>query len=267
MSDYLFTRPGEAALRQLASQRSVLAFDFDGTLAPIVDDPAAVRLPRAVIAAMRSLCARVPVALISGRGVADLRAHLPFEPRYVVGNHGAEGLPDDPARAQRWTLVTRGWLSQLSGWLDDPAPNGLGLPQERQGLWIEDKQLSLTVHYRNASNPRRERRRLVEMIEQLQPLATVVPGKMVINLLPGDAPDKRSALRRICELEGIASALYAGDEETDEQVFREPDPNWLTIRVEPHPDSAARFFLWRQPEITHLLHRLVSLHPRSGVPR
>ena len=87
---HLFTPEGESELVALAARRPLLGFDFDGTLAPIVAQPELARVPVATLRRLRQLASRLPLAVISGRSVADLRSRLGFEPTYVVGSHGAE---------------------------------------------------------------------------------------------------------------------------------------------------------------------------------
>ncbi|MFO1286603.1 MAG: trehalose-phosphatase [Rubrivivax sp.] len=96
---HLFTPQGEAALAALLRRRPLFGFDFDGTLAPIVAEPAAARIPPSVTGRLRLLAELAPVAVISGRAIDDLRQRLGFEPRHVVGSHGAE----DPLHAPEAT--------------------------------------------------------------------------------------------------------------------------------------------------------------------
>ncbi len=83
---HIFSAEGQAALTQLLQQRALLAFDFDGTLAPIVTQPAQARLSQAVAARLAALATRLPVAVIRGRSLADLRQRtgLPVK-RAAVG--------------------------------------------------------------------------------------------------------------------------------------------------------------------------------------
>src|SRR5436305_15193115 len=94
---HLFTSEGEKALEAVMKLDPVLAFDFDGTLAPIVDRPDDAQVPAAVTLALAALALDLPVAIITGRSIADVRPRLGFAPRFVIGNHGGED-PDLPAR-------------------------------------------------------------------------------------------------------------------------------------------------------------------------
>ena len=84
---------GAASLTQIRNMlpgRPMLAFDIDGTLAPIVAEPWRAHISEELRAFLRSLAARTPVAIITGRAFKDARPLLGFSPHFVVGNHGAE---------------------------------------------------------------------------------------------------------------------------------------------------------------------------------
>ena len=91
-----FSPAGDAALAQFLARRPLLAFDFDGTLAPIVSRPDDARVPDTLAAMLARLAGLAPVAIVTGRQVDDVRPRLGFTPTYVVGNHGAPGSPSAP---------------------------------------------------------------------------------------------------------------------------------------------------------------------------
>ena len=82
----------------------------------------------------------------------------------------------------------------------------------------------------------------------------VVPGKMVVNLVPAELPHKGDALERLMRTERLASALYVGDDRTDEDAFRLGAASGVIgVRVGRARDSAAPWFLRDQGEIDDLL--------------
>jgi trehalose 6-phosphate phosphatase len=93
-----------------------------------------------------------------------------------------------------------------------------------------------------------------------------IPGKLVLNLTPVQAPDKGDALQRLMASEQAEVALYVGDDVTDEDVFRLDKPGkLLTVRVGAAQFSAARYYLRDQQEIDTLLAQLIALqqsHPQ-----
>lgn len=252
---YLFSNTGETALAELAAQPTLLAFDFDGTLAPIVSQPQEARMPAATLQVLEALCAAAPVAVISGRSVADLKTRLGVTPKYLIGNHGLEGIPENDSALAACRAICRDWHRQLMPYLaGDPA---------LAGVMLEDKEYSLSLHYRLAPQPAVAAHRLHAVIAALQPAPVVVGGKQVFNLMPTHASNKGRALRSLLRHEGLEQALYVGDDDTDETIFADAPAPWLTVRIEPSPVSAARFFLRQQDEMTLLLQKIV----RAVAPR
>ncbi|MBV5340068.1 MAG: trehalose-phosphatase, partial [Deltaproteobacteria bacterium] len=97
---YLFTAKGRDTLHAFVDPATLYTFDLDGTLAPIVSEPSGIAIPEEVRQCLIQLNRLAPVAVITGRARADALNHLGFTPRFLVGNHGAEGLPDAAATAR-----------------------------------------------------------------------------------------------------------------------------------------------------------------------
>jgi len=242
---YIFSPYGEAAMARFIRRDTLLAFDFDGTLAPIVPLPDAARTPLAISLAMRRLCEIASVAVITGRSVADIRERLDFAPRYIVGNHGAEGLPglagtDEPR-------------PDVEAWIHQIHTARTHLPP---GIVMEDKNRSLSLHYRTAPHREAAKQAIDSLVQTLSPKPRVIGGKCVVNLLPANAADKFDALLALQRHEGAGNALFIGDDETDENVFRRSLPDWLTIRVGHDAPSAAAYCLNSQNEMATLIQRI-----------
>lgn len=247
---YFFNTEGSRQLADTIGEHPLLAFDFDGTLAPIVPLPEDAKAPLSIISAMQRLCAIAPVAIITGRSIEDVRPRLGFEPAYLIGNHGAEGLPgNDPALQE---AIIAGWLASLEAKRDS-------LPE---GVQIEHKGASLSLHYRLARSRELAAAAIATVVTGLTPLPVLIGGKCVVNLLPPGAPDKHVALTHLLRLENRRSALFVGDDETDEAIFRKAPAHWLTIRVEYSTHSAARYFIGNQNEMA-LLIQLIEQHWRK----
>ena len=229
--------------------RPLLAFDIDGTLAPIVDDPGAARLPSLIAQCLAELARRYDVAIITGRAVADARRMLAFEPRYLVGNHGAEGI-------SHWAERSRSYLHTVRRWRDELA---MCEALAATGVTIEDKRYSLSLHYRRAPDRDAAYHAIRACVEPLEPTATIIEGKAVINLLPPGAPNKGDALRALIGETKRPTAVYVGDDDTDEAVFGLDLPRVLTVRVEPSGDSRATLFLRDQREVLTLLQHIARL--------
>jgi trehalose 6-phosphate phosphatase len=246
----LFSTKGRTELQRLARGSTLYAFDFDGTLAPIVADPAQARAADRVTLPLAQLASLVPVAVVSGRAQRDLIERLPCEIAYLVGNHGNEGLPEEPATAELEATCRR-WRASLE--LQLLAPEG-------QGVRLEDKGRSLSLHYRAAPDPSAASTFLRSIAHSLAPQPTVIDGKMVLNLLPPGAMTKFEALQILAEHEGVDHVMFVGDDDTDEIVFKRAPPHWTTVRIDPHGGTAARYCLEEQASIEILLAHLLADH-------
>ncbi len=253
----LFTPEGLQALRAFVAQPLLCLFDFDGTLAPLVDDPDAALLPASVQLQLQSLQQRVPVGIVTGRALADLRPRLGFVPDYLIGNHGLEGVPGMAADAavSAAPAADAELLAQVARW---KAQLESGLAQLDPGIFIEDKHYSLSLHYLRARDHEQAARALLACIEALAPMPRIVSGKFLFNVLPAGAGDKGRAVLALLAAAGIEQALYVGDDQTDEDVFRLPQPGLFTVHVGASADSAARWCLHDHHEVARLLDWLVA---------
>jgi trehalose 6-phosphate phosphatase len=242
---YALSTAGLQRIEACATSDALLAFDIDGTLAPIVERPWDAEVPEEVQQGLRALAERAPVAIVTGRAVSDARPMLGFAPRYLIGSHGAEGVPGFEQSASAFARVCRAWLDELS----DYAEPWQALP----GVALEDKTCSLAFHYRHAADWRHAHGLLVERARRLDPAPTLLDGKHVLNLVPPGSPDKGDALRALLEHAHCERALYIGDDVSDEAAFRLRSPSVLTVRVERDAASAAELYLRHQGEIPTFL--------------
>jgi trehalose 6-phosphate phosphatase len=129
-----------------------------------------------------------------------------------------------------------------------------------RGIDIEDKRYSLAVHYRAARRKSAARAAIEAAVRKLRPAMRIVPGKLLVNVVPEGAPHTGDALRALRVRAGAESALYVGDDATDEDVFaHDPRGTVLGIRVGRARASAAAYYLRDQREIDELLARLRAL--------
>lgn len=247
---HLLGAEGRELLAQLASTRVLLAFDFDGTLAPIVSDRESARMRTRTAGLLDAVVARYPVAVISGRAKSDVRRRLGrARLQHVIGNHGLEPGGD----TRTFARVMRRCLPLLEAALDGAA-----------GVEVEDKRYSLAVHYRHARNKSAARARIAAAVAGLPDPMRVIAGKLVVNIVPVDAPNKGDALLALREKERADVALYVGDDVTDEDVFVLDEPGVVvSSRVGRSTRSAAPYYLRDQREMDPLLAALVHLRPRA----
>jgi trehalose 6-phosphate phosphatase len=242
--------PSQAAavVDPLARERTLLAFDFDGTLAPIVADRTAAAMRPETRALLRATALLYPCAVISGRRRADVAARLTDAPLVaVVGCHGAE---------PGFGPIDVSLLRRVASWRGPLARALAGAEVE-----IEDKVLGIALHYRRARSWPEAERRALAAAASLEG-AVVFGGHAVVNVLPADAPTKGDALRALCARLGAGVAAYVGDDRTDEEAFRS-EVVTLSVRVGGAADSCAAYSIEDQRHVDDLLRALVAARTRQ----
>ena len=242
---YILSPRNRSVLKEFASGKVLLALDFDGVLAPIVSDPDRSAIPPSTRKLLQRLTSRYPCIIVSGRGRDDVRRRvrgIGFQE--VIGNHGIEPWASSRALARR---VAR-WVPVLK------------LRLERfRGIVLENKQFSVSVHYRRERNKKEALKAIIETARTL-PGASLVGGKQVVNVVPRGAPDKGLAVERERRKRHCDKVVYVGDDETDENVFAlGRSGRFLTIRVGAKRSSLARFYIRNQQEVDRLLQRFIEL--------
>ncbi|MCW2651963.1 MAG: trehalose 6-phosphatase [Mycobacterium sp.] len=227
--------------------RLLVASDYDGTIAPIVDRPDDAYPLTESTSALRALAGlpSTTAALISGRALRDLAtlSRMPAEV-HLVGSHGSEfdagfvHAIDDAAR------------DQLRSIRDALA----GIAAEHPGVSIETKPASVALHVRNAASGDAE-----QALEKARAAAEswdaqLTEGKSVLEFAV-ISTDKGQALDILRHQEGASAAVFIGDDVTDEKAFRRlhgpdigikvgPGDTLAGYRVEtPHDVGAALAFL------------------------
>ncbi len=188
--------------------RPLLFLDYDGTLAPIVDDPAEAWPHPEVPALLASLAARHPVVVVSGRDLATLARFLPGIAVRAVGLHGAEeGTLGTPPEASPALTAVAGPLAALRA----------SVP-EMDGVNIEDKGAAFAVHYRAAPDESAARTALESWASGVPAALHAVWGKNVVELRPREI-SKGTAVARIAAEHPACTPVYFGDDTTDEDAF------------------------------------------------
>lgn len=242
-----------------ASGALILLLDFDGTLAPIVARPEMAGMPKRTRRALDSLMvlSGVTVAVVSGRGLADVRERAAIPGIAYAGNHGMEiegaGLhrihPEAAAARPELEEAARE-IGYVLGAID--------------GAFVEDKGLTLSIHYRQAAERKAEVRNAVNGAAGGRPGLKVTEGKMVLEVRPRVEWDKgRAVLFLLDQMRPPAGApvLYLGDDRTDEDAFRalegwSPSAEGVLI-ADPLPvESAARSYLRDPAEVGELFEAL-----------
>jgi len=234
-------------LADFGSSNVLLAFDFDGTLAPIVSDPRMAHMRRSTRRLLSSVARRYPCVVISGRARGDLIRRVGSIPvLHLSGNYGLEPWGEDaayPSRVRRWIRLLEKRLA--------PYP----------GVVIEDKTYSVTVHYRHARNRRLTLRAIENAVRAVRGARTM-GGKHAVSLVPRGAPTKGVALERARRLLSCDRAIYVGDDQTDDDAYTAAHPDrLLAIQVGARRHSQATYRLGNQRMIDDLLRALLALRP------
>jgi len=199
--------PSLASLAQVCESTAVIS-DFDGTLAPIVDDPLTAAVEPAARAALAVIASRVSVAaVVSGRPALDLVERVGVPGVVYVGCYGLETVIDgvhavDP-RATRFAEAVRS--------------AGDAAVRELPDLWIERKgDLAVALHWR------RHPERASEVLDVARELATahgltLLRGRQVAELYVPVPVDKGTAVESI--VAAVRHATFAGDDHGDLAAF------------------------------------------------
>lgn len=237
----ILSSSGLRLLRRFARTQALLGFDFDGVLAPMVAEPDSAALRSRTRLLLQELARLYPCVIISGRARRDVLDRVRGIPLRVIGNHGAEPGP----AASSLRKEVRRW---------QPVLRSLIFP----GIVVEDKGLSVAVHYRAASRKLAARNAILGCAGQLRNVR-IVGGKNVVNILSSRAPSKGDALERELHRTGCRTAIFIGDDETDEDAFAlAAKLKVLAIRVGRKPKSLAPYYLRSQRDIDRLLHLLIA---------
>ncbi len=225
------------SLRELARvKRLLVALDFDGTLAPEVDDPEQARaLPeaRAAVLALLEL-AGTRVALVSGRSLASLEAvsDLP-DSTLLVGSHGVEirlDHPGDPVNLDTTELHQVDVLNEVLGEVADSFDQ----------VWLESKPAGFALHTRLAGDHNSRVAHLVAMSEATAEIDNlkVRKGKDVLEFSVRSAT-KGEALEHLRGYTDATAVFYAGDDVTDEDAFAALGPDDFGLKSGPGETQAA----------------------------
>ncbi|HEX7132926.1 MAG TPA: trehalose-phosphatase [Iamia sp.] len=194
-------------LRQQLVTAAVLT-DFDGTLSPIVDDPADAVAGPGAVEVLGALAERAAVVgVVSGRPVDVLVRHLPDDRLHLSGLYGMERRVDgaivDVPEARRWLAPVAAAAEELEA----------AVPP---GVVVEAKRLSLTVHHRRVPERAAEVDALAARVARRHGL-TVRPARRSIEVHPPETPDKGVVVEELAR--GCDAACFVGDDVGDIPAF------------------------------------------------
>ncbi len=241
----------EEIRRQIRGRQLACFLDYDGTLTPIVDNPQDAILSEETGRVLRDLARISFVAVVSGRGLGDVRNMVGIEDIYYAGSHGFEIAGPGEVAKER----AREYLPLLDEVERDLKKRVYDIP----GAVVERKKYSLAIHFRKT--PREQIGDVEKAVDRTTcnyPQLRKSSGKKVFEVQPGLDWDKGKAVLWLMETLGfddfeVSLPLYIGDDTTDEDAFVAIRERGITIVVDSGQQSAARYRLNDPQEVRQFL--------------
>lgn len=232
----------------------LVGLDFDGTLAPIVSDPANAQLEPRLRPILVELTRRADYTTIimSGRGRADVEQRVGLPDLIYAGNHGLDIHGPSLRFVEATAAASQTALNSMADLMSEKL-RGIA------GALVEHKGLTLSVHYRMVDEKLHEevRRLLHNVLAGTDHPFVLTTGKRVFEIRPRTYWNKGAAMQWIREqVRPDAKILYLGDDLTDEDAFR-VCPDGVTVRVGASEDTLASYYLEAQTDVAAFLEWLV----------
>lgn len=258
--DYLFDNWGRIQ-ESLKDKYLFIFLDFDGTVAPITATPDQAALSVETSGLIKKLSAnpQICLAFISGRSISDLKEKIKIDNIIYSGNHGLE--IEGPKIKFVYTVAAyfRKNLEQIKSVL-------AGNYSSIKGLLIEDKGLSLSLHYRMAEESQIPQIKAI-FEEALAPYKEnaglkVKYGKKIFEVCPAVQWDKGKVVLWLLSRQVFASKdkqvfpIYIGDDVTDEDAFKALRGKGLTVFVGESGQSEAQYYVKNPAQVAQLLQDL-----------
>jgi trehalose-phosphatase len=252
-----------------SARESLMFLDYDGTLSPIVSDPDAAALVGGAAEALELVGAVCPVAILSGRDLADIRARVGIPGIWYAGSHGFELTgPEGTYHCNEAAAASVPLFEQAAAELTSALAT-------IAGVRIEHKRFAVAVHYREVAPEHVDA--IVALVHHIghRDGLRVTSGRMLVELRPDIDWDKGTTLAWIRDRIDPAGALlpiYIGDDLTDEDAFDAVHFDGIGIVVGHDEDgdrkSAAHFSLQSPEQVREFLQRgskwLAYKHQASG---
>jgi trehalose-phosphatase len=257
---YLFDDKDRIIEEVKSRARRALFLDYDGTLTPIVEDPEKAFLSHEYRKVIASLLRneRNSVCIISGRAIEQLEGFIRLKGLVLAGNHGMQIAGPDIFYVNDEALRAKALLGEIAQMLQLKV-------RGFEGVLVEDKGLTVSVHYRMlaASQHAQLKNFFFREMEKFLTSKTVVitRGKKVLEVRPNVVWDKGSAVKWLLDylskdLLEEPYPIYMGDDETDEDAFRTLKGRGLTVLVSPRKKESQASHFIRSVEETYRFLRL-----------
>lgn len=229
------------------AQSLFLMLDFDGTLCPLERTPAAAKMPEKIKETLRKCAEKIPVAIISGRSLSDIKKKVGLRNLIYAGNHGLEW----EIMGKMGTAVS---TDEIKGKLKT-AKSKINIFLKRyRGAFLENKGAVLALHYRNVPKRKEKEFRcnarffLNSIVSSGTSRSFVLTeGKKVFEIKPSVKWNKGYFAEKVLHFyqERLRIKLLPiciGDDSTDEDIFRRLK-SAITIRVGKNKKSSAKYYL------------------------
>jgi len=245
---YLSTSPG----------RKLLFFDYDGTLTPIVSSPQAAVPSRRLLQTLESLSHRkdLDIFIVSGRPQEFLGLHFgQFTKEDMNVNLVAEHGYQIKRPGKNWET----YKTVVIDWKDKILPYLELYVKTTPGSFIEEKRSAIVWHYRQ-SDPELGKKRATDLVGQLSEFVNNLPveihhGKSIVEISSIEI-NKGQIVKEVLQGNGYSTALCAGDDSTDETMFRVPNKILIKIKVGDGDTTATH----RWPTVGHAIEFLCSIN-------
>lgn len=208
----------DAIAKQLSNRHPALFIDYDGTLTPIVERPEDALLSDEMRSLLTQLAERFPVAIISGRDLADVREMVSLDNLHYAGSHGFDILSADGTHQQQ--EKAKSTLPELDE-AEDKLRDRLN---SIEGVHIERKRFAIAIHYRQATeSAAKQIEQIVNSILEEHPQLSKQKGKKIFELKPNISWDKGKAVFWLLDKLNLNKPdvipVYIGDDTTDEDAI------------------------------------------------
>ncbi len=254
MSRYLLKSVEEMRSR-LKGREISLFLDYDGTLTPVTGRPEDARISFQMKELVRVLAGSMPVAIVSGRGLADIEALVGIDGLAYAGNHGLEAASPDFTMTYDIGRAAREELDGLE-------PALTGLEEDFKGVIFENKGSSYTVHYRLLGS--RHFHAFKEAFDRItapalsRGLVRLALSKRAFEIRANVDWNKGRAVLWMLDRNRFRGTMpvFIGDDETDKDAYRALGPGGVSVHVGSEAEEAA-FHLVAQDEVKVFLKLLL----------
>lgn len=254
-------------LKKIEGKRNIILFlDYDGTIVPIKEKPWLAKLHPLRRRLLEEISKEIPVAIVSGRSLSELKKLIRSRRISLIGNHGYEILYKGKLWVHPEAMEMRDILNKILKQITRKSKN-------LKGLIVEDKGLSGSVHFRLLEPELEENIRKIvkEEVEKAKGRLKIREGKKVLEIRPGLNWDKGKGVKKLIsflKLKGDFLRIYIGDDKTDEDAFRIFGEKDITILVGRGKESLAKYRLKNVDEVWKFLREiskmLKNIHENSG---